>query len=197
MTKVSDDFIEAISKVNSYSNCKSMNESRYFLFWCYNLDLHNHDRCNTVAATDPRMDFRWSQIKVKVPNLTNVSKIPTDCNVESLTEMVNTMELNPSEFICKDCGCGFQSQGYLENHKEKKHGEISKPFECPECSKILRSKRNLADHIVKIHRTCKPCNETFETFEELNHHKKQHTTCSECSVDFKTKYKLDRHLKTH
>ena len=27
--------------VNAHSNCKSMNEARFFLFWFYQLDLHN------------------------------------------------------------------------------------------------------------------------------------------------------------
>ena len=91
----------------------------------------------------------------------------------------------------------FTSQGYLDHHKEKKHGEILKPFVCTECNKILKSKRNLHDHIEKLHRTCKPCNLKFDSGIELENHRRTHTTCEVCKVDMKTKYKLERHKKTH
>ena len=34
---------QLFKKVNSHTNCKTMNESRYFLFWLYNLKLQNLD----------------------------------------------------------------------------------------------------------------------------------------------------------
>ena len=100
-------------------------------------------------------------------------------------------------FVCDDCGGGFKNKGSLKTHREKKHGDVVKPFMCTDCNKILQSKRNLGEHILKIHRTCKTCKEVFLTENELGTHKKVHTTCSVCNVDMMTKYKLDRHMKTH
>ena len=99
-------------------------------------------------------------------------------------------------FVCKDCGGGFKSQGYLDQHREKKHGEVLKPYKCDECDKILKSKRNLEEHVVKIQRSCKSCNLKFESKLETESHKKTHTTCNVCSVDMKTKYRLDRQMKS-
>ena len=117
--------------------------------------------------------------------------------VEDLAEKIEKMKLDSEEFTCIDCGGGFKSKGYLDQHREKKHGDVAKPLECHECNKILKSKRNLEDHIEKLHRTCKPCNLKFDNSDALQEHKKQHTSCRICCIDFKTKYKLERHQKTH
>ena len=187
---------QLFNKVNSHSNCKSMNESRYFLFWLYNLDLHNLDREELVAASDPRTDYRWQKTTVMEADLTELKKMGLD-DMEILTEeMKNICVDEKSLFVCDVCGCGFTSAGYLANHK-KKHGEVVKPFLCEECDKILKSKRNLEDHIKKIHRTCKHCAVSFENGNQLEIHKRQHTTCAICHVDMKTKYKLERHMLTH
>ena len=79
----------------------------------------------------------------------------------------------------------------------KPQEENCKPFLCEECDRILKSKRNLEDHIRKIHRTCKHWAEIFENAGQLEHHKKEHTTCAICNVDMRTKYKLERHMNTH
>ena len=109
------------------------------------------------------------------------------------------MTIGTENHTCGDCGGAFKSEGYLKLHREKKHGDgdIVKPFVCTDCNKILQSKRNLDEHIKKIHRTCKFCKEIFETENELVKHKRMHTTCAVCHVDMITKYKLERHVKTH
>jgi len=59
-------------KVNSHSNCKSMNEGNYFLFWLYNLDLHNLDIEDLVSASDPRSDYRWQRVVIMEADLSNI-----------------------------------------------------------------------------------------------------------------------------
>ena len=137
-------------KVNSHSNCKSMNESRYFLFWLYNLDLHNLDREGLASAADPRLDYRWSKVVVKDADLTEITKMNID-ELEEVSAKLKAVFIDSNKFSCEDCGGEFSSKGYLENHREKKHGEVMKPFECEECNKILQSKRNLEDHKAKHH----------------------------------------------
>ena len=193
-------------KVNSHSNCKSMNESKYFLFWLYNLDLHNLDIEDLASASDPRVDYRWMKLDIKMVDLAHIKKMTVEeaeVNVDNgdmdeVIEGIKNVSLDKSEyFLCKDCGGGFTSIGYLEHHRKKKHDEIVKPYLCLECNKILQSKRNLEDHIQKIHRTCKPCDLKFSSGSDLEEHKKVHTTCIKCKADMKTKYKLERHMKTH
>ena len=62
-------------KVNSHTNCKSMNEARYFLFWLYQLDLHNLDIENLVSASDPRTDYRWLVTTIIKADVTEVLKM--------------------------------------------------------------------------------------------------------------------------
>ena len=188
---------QLFNKVNSHSNCKSMNESRYFLFWLYNLDLLNLDKEDLVAASDPRTQYRWLKIDIKEVDLCDVNKMTVE-DLEEIVEKVKTVSLeDQSMHVCEECGGGFSSKGYLDSHKEKKHGEIMKPFMCKECDKILKSKRNLEDHILKSHRTCKQCSMKFENGIILEKHRKEHTTCDICKTDFKTKYKFERHMNTH
>ena len=189
-------------KVNSHSNCKSMNESRYFLFWLYNLDLHNLEQEDLVSASDPRTDYRWIKIKIKEVDMANVVKMDIfteeEDEINKVTRKLQDVQLDDAEtFVCVDCGGGFKNKGYLDHHREKKHGEIVKPFMCDECEKILHSKRNLEEHIQKIHRTCKTCKSKSGDKDTLEKHKRSHSTCTVCGVDMKTKYKLDRHMTTH
>ena len=192
-------------KINSHTNCKSMNEAKYFLFWLYNLDLHNLDIEDLVSASDPRTEYRWLKINIKKVDITQLQKIKVDeCmngeknTIKDLEQKLGSITLDETaSFVCKDCGGGFKSKGYLEQHREKKHGEILKPYKCDECDKILQSKRNLEEHVIKLHRSCKACNLKFESKLKTDEHKKTHTTCNVCNVDMKTKYKLERHMKTH
>ena len=184
-------------KVNSHSNCKSMNESKYFLFWLYNLDLHNLDIEDLTCASDPRTEYRWQKINIKEVDLSDIKKMTIMDESNKVTEMMKNIDIGEDKHTCIDCGGAFKSEGYLKLHREKKHGDIVKPFMCSDCNKILQSKRNLDEHIRKIHRTCKICKEIFETEKELTEHKRMHTTCTVCHVDMVTKYKLERHVKMH
>ena len=188
-------------KVNSHTNCKSMNEARYFLIWLYNLDLHNFDIEELVSSSDPRTEYRWMKINIKKVDIKEVQKTKVDEEKDTLTDLEKQLRSvtlkETTGFVCKDCGGGFTSQGYLDQHREKKHGEVWKPYKCDECDKILASKRNIEVHVLKIHRSCKVCNMKFESKLETENHKKTHTTCNVCSVDMKNKYRLDRHMKIH
>ena len=182
-------------KVNSHSNCKSMNESRYFMFWLKNLDMHNLEKEGVSVAADPRCDYRWSNVNIKEMKMDGISKFKVDDVIVELAKV--SIETDTDKFACDECDGKFSSKGFLDNHKMKKHGEVLKPYLCEECDKILKSKRNLEDHIKRIHRSCKFCNLTFNDGQDLENHKKVHTSCDTCKKDFKTKSKLERHLKTH
>ena len=100
---------QLFKKINSHKNCKSFNESRFFLFFLYQFDIHNLsiEGLDSKMA-DPREEFRWENLKIVEPNL-NVCENDT---VEELTAKIELLELNPT-FSCNICGCGFAKEGYF------------------------------------------------------------------------------------
>ena len=189
-------------KVNSHVNCKSMNESRYFLFWLYNLDLHNLDIEGMAGCTpDPRSDYRWKNIQIIQVNLDDIEKmdIPeTDEEFEKVIKGIKNINVEELKYMCNICNAGYKSEGYLFKHMKDKH-EQENLYNCSECGKNLSSKRNFENHILTIHRTCKNCkpNKVFESTELLKQHMKSHLICNICNTTCTTKYNLERHMKTH
>ena len=50
---------QMFTKINRHRNCKSMNEARYFMFWFYNIDLHNLKVEGLDSSVpDPQGEFR-------------------------------------------------------------------------------------------------------------------------------------------
>ena len=171
------------------------------MFWLYNLDLHNLDIEGKASfIPDPRSSIRWNDIAIVKDTLDDKEKMSFN-EIEELSEEIDSLSItgHKPKFKCQICNSGYNMEGYLKRHIEEKHNEAKQIFDCPECEKKLTSKRNLENHIVNFHRTCKQCkpSKSFSTKEELISHKSIHTYCKECDTDMKTKYKLERHMKTH
>ena len=192
---------QLFKKINRHTNCKSMNESRYFMFWMYNLDMHNLDIEGLDSCLpDPRSEFRWTQIKILEVEFKN---LPQKQNMEYLAEQFSKVDLEnttkakietASKFTCELCNAGYQAEGYLKKHMSEKHGlGGGKLLECLECGSFLSSKQALEKHVQRIHRVCKICKKDFETEVERDKHQVMHTTCDICDVVFSTVSKLDRH----
>ena len=188
---------QLFNRVNRHTNCKSMNESRYFLFWLILFDLHNLEIMKLTMAADPRRTYRWENITIHPVDL---SRFRQKNNVENLSKDLEVLDINncnDNKFLCNECDSSFSSSGFLDQHKFKKHGHVIKSFVCNECEKILQSKRNLDQHILKMHRICRICGLEFKSKVELDKHKRCHTTCEKCFMYFSTKYNFDRHMLTH
>ena len=114
---------QLFKKVNSHTNCKSMNEARYFLFWLYNLDMHNLDRENLVSCTpDPRTEYRWENIEIKQVDMSDVKKMSMTESVDDVINSFNNISIKSvPNFQCDLCGAGYVSRGYLERHVLNKH----------------------------------------------------------------------------
>ena len=69
--------------VNAHKNCKSMNEARFFLFWFYQMELHNMD-IQGLASVLPNLhcDFWWREIKITEVELKNLP----DPAIDNLSE---------------------------------------------------------------------------------------------------------------
>jgi hypothetical protein len=194
---------QLFKKVNRHKNCKSMNEARYFMFWMFNIDMHNLDiegLDNTIP--DPRSEHRWNNLKIRpvdykhLPQKQEVDSISEE--VDELTDKIDNLHVveNNDFFICKLCGAGYSSDGYLLKHMTEKHGIIystGNKAECPECGNILSSKQAILRHIQDIHRKCKHCKQLFISQLERDSHQIQHTTCEKCGTIFPTMSKLKRH----
>ena len=96
-----------------------------------------------------------------------------DDDMENLMEQMESIHMKV-KFSCEDCDAGFDEEGYLQQHRKKKHDDVLKPFQCLECDNTLSSKRNLETHVKKIHRTCKVCKKMFETSDLVSQHKIEH-----------------------
>ena len=55
---------------------------------------------------------------------------------------------NRQTFPCDNCGKIFLSTNKLENHKVESHGES---YKCKLCSKIYKTRKNLLEHVRRIH----------------------------------------------
>ena len=192
---------QLFKKINRHTNCKSMNEARYFLFWMYNLDMHNLDIEGLDSCMpDPRSEFRWTQIKIMKVDF---KSLPQKQKMGFLAEQFSKVDLENStkakietvsKFSCELCNAGYQAEGYLKKHMSEKHGlGGGKLIECLECGSFLSSKQALQKHVQRIHRVCKICKKDFETDVERDKHQVMHTTCDICDVVFSTVSKLDRH----
>ena len=75
----------------------------------------------------------------------------------------------------------------------------SKSIKCNICHKILQKKH--FDRHMETHgkRDCKECDQTFDSRDELEEHKKVHLCCPECPElgPFPRKAHLARHIITH
>lgn len=185
---------QLFKKVNSHKNCKSFNEARFFLFFLYQFDIHNLsiEGMETKMA-DPREEFRWENIKIIDPDL-------TESQEENLVSVMDNLKLGP-KYSCSYCGAGYTQEGYLKRHMETKHEveEKKKPEhqpECDDCGKLFANAKTLEKHM-KTHLKCKTCKQEFQTMQEAKHHKKEHTFCNICQKDFHFVSKLTKHCASN
>ena len=135
---------------------------------------------------DPREDFRWDNIKIVGPDL-------SEPEVETLVSELKHLDLGP-KYTCSLCGNGYTQEGYLKKHLETKHQK--KPDlgpECEECGKVFANTKTLEKHI-KTHLKCKICKQEFDTAEEAKNHKREHTYCKICLKEFHFVSKLTKHI---
>ena len=187
-------------KVNEHKNCKSMNEARFFIFWLYQMHLHNLDIEGLAGVmSNPHVSFRWEQIKISPVDLDKLRK-PKGSLAPEVTEVMNKLDqLRLSTHKCPLCEESFEEEASLKAHITNVHPEThsSNPRECKECGKVLGSAQSVIRHVLAVHRSCKNCKLVFESSAELNQHKKIHTTCELCGTDWGYPSKLKSHMETH
>ena len=185
--------------INQYRNCKSKNESHFFLFFLYNLDLHNLYKEGRVCMVNPKSEFRKSQIPANVSLCYN--PIPPS-QTESLTNHQPQGSSIAAPFSCPLCQNGFETEAWLKRHLNEKHPETdpTNPRKCPMCEKTLCNDQRLKSHI-RTHLTCKCCKLEFRLQEELVLHiEEEHSkpcVCPTCDKVLTTEQRLKSHIQTH
>ena len=184
---------QLFKKVNQHANCKSMNSSRFFLFWYNQFETHNLD-IEGLASTVPdlRSTHRWENIEI-VPVVLEEEEAPNkEPEVESVLNLLKDTHLEKEpKFEREICQARYDKRGNYENHMLKHNDDAklcnaSKKHKCDICKKTLQTKRN---------KCCKTCKVKFESVLSCKEHEKTHTMCALCKVDFEFPSKLARHIK--
>ena len=125
---------QLFKKINRHTNCKSMNEARYFMFWMYNLDMHNLDIEGLDSCLpDPRSDYRWSQIKISKVDFKDIPQKQCVDMIADQFERVNLDEqpqsnvdriAEESERVCLD----KQTRTWRDLSKPEKSDSLAVSF---------------------------------------------------------------------
>lgn len=166
--------------------------------------------------------------------LDEIIKEEENCEIiqESLSEFLTFKEIpknskGPKPFSCSVCNMSTKSRYYFQQHfQSTKHQkrvlqsqiinnqgiiieviedfDVAKAFKCDDCGKLYKNKKQLDDHIGKIHLIlkCEKCNRRFRTEKEFNLHKTRHSKssdfkCNQCHKKFTNNQNLKRHERTH
>ena len=185
--------------VNKFTSVKSMNESRFFLFFTVIFDLHNLQKNNQLRShAHPGSPLRWellpdqrdyeatlleipvaTETAVEVENeVPKVAGNTEEADLASITNTMKNLEINQQSLICDDCGAVYKKPWTLKNHMKKKHGKDS------------------TDISTAVF-VCDDCKEVFLDSEELSEHRKTHWICKICGRACDSNFLLKRHMKSH
>ena len=124
-----------------------------------------------------------------------------DSNTKKTHELTHTKSY---QYFCSVCGKGFYENWQLSDHVKRIHDEsIEKAFQCSDCGKAFKLKRDLHTHnhtahnpayINKKKKTKKEASEKVYTEEEIA--KKPHL-CSICKKRFSKEDYFKLHMKIH
>ncbi|CAL4066535.1 unnamed protein product, partial [Meganyctiphanes norvegica] len=110
------------------------------------------------------------------------------------------------KFPCSHCEKVYNSKYSLNDHARIHTGEKNK--ECPDCGKKFFGKKQLGNHIRRVHRTsdkqflCSECGKSFKSKDLLKEHSNKHSgnrpfICKVCGKAFKFRGNLRTHRMAH
>ena len=111
---------QLFKSVNSHSNYKTINEARYFLFWFYQMDLHNLDLEGMAGVLpNPHCDFRWTQFEIEKIDYGNLHP---KTQIDNITEGLTNMQMEEKTIIKFELfsSC-FTNESQLKKHVSSKH----------------------------------------------------------------------------
>lgn len=105
--------------------------------------------------------------------------------------------------VCDICGVSYPNKISLYSHKNYKHTDKVKPYECKICQKRLRTEKNLESHMQQHNQTyvCEECGMKFARQAGLTKHRKVHgektVLCPVCGRAFACMTTQRVHMVTH
>ena len=205
--------------VNQYTSVKSMNESRFFIFFVAIFDYHNLSRLGQLrSVANPKSNFRWEMLNnlpefeetlmsdssSNEPELNKVDDETADPELEKVNDSESLSDemkhLSLGKYECEECGAQYKVPWTLKSHKLKKHGE--KNTKCLDCDLTFVDTSSLKEHMT-IHSlpkqifVCHTCEEVFFNKLDLEQHQQTHFVCHICKRICSSKKQLSRHILTH
>ena len=185
--------------VNKFTSVKSMNESRFFLFFIAIFDYHNLSRAGQLRSlANPKSSFRWEMVDV-IPDFEDMLTQKQPSGESSGSEEVITEKLNQlsiGKYDCEQCGAKYKVSWTLKSHMEKKH---AKP-QVKDIQSDVKDEKNQSDNTCSKPRTffvCDLCKEVFFEESDLVDHYENHLVCHICKRECPNKKQLKRHILTH
>lgn len=188
--------------VNKFTAVKSMNESRFFMFFTLVFDLHNlqmEGRLRSVAH--PKSPLRWEllpEMEDWEGTLLNKENAPiTDIEKQMDNLAIHNVEDSEAKLFCKQCGATYKKPGNLKAHIKKKHENQHK---CDICNLSFDDIEALKEHVESHSYSCNICEETFSSSRSMQRHVQGHAkifVCEECKEVFLDKKSLSSHMKCH
>ena len=172
------------------------------MFFLYQYELHNLDVERMTILADPRHEFRWLNLKNEELHLEELEEKQDEVVDDKQDEVVEDNQdqvakvtsFNPEfPFPCNECDAKYKKEGFLKNHKMKKHN-VKAGGVCEECSQVFPTVAGLDNHMKK-HRICSICKTEFASGDELENHRRVHFSCQLCNYDSKNAYNLKRHME--
>jgi hypothetical protein len=202
---------QLFKRINKHTNCKGMSESRYFLFWLMNLNIHNMDVDGTANNLgDPRSEHYWNSFKILPVDFTNLPEKHKDAEVIALVAQGKENETVNEEIALGQEGevkSGLDAEDQtasLESMFSKVSLSAISPFTCDQCGAGFDTEGRMKSHMKKHHQInvirfkCLECDKPLSTKQALERHiLSVHRICKHCRVEYKTENERNVCAATH
>ena len=194
--------------VNGFTSVKSMNESRYWMFFLAVFDYHNlHNLGNghLRSVAHPQSSLRWETLPNRETDFEaslfgysgadDLVTLDEPDELDSLTPLLQNLGISTSDdplpekdatLKCPPCPFTYKKPWTLRTHLRKKHDIIEEEatkepkFTCEICMESFRLESEYEEHKPVHMFVCKICNERFWRESEYEAHKPIHVICDIC-----------------
>ncbi|CAG0914786.1 unnamed protein product [Notodromas monacha] len=136
---------------------------------------------NTYTNLEPVQAAPTAKERRCIPCTSCGRSLKSELQLEEHVAAVHRKERN---FHCPICSARFGWKSLLQEHVRKTHSNIDTTLVCQECSKSLKTKRGLVEHMWSRHsircpganfKKCRFCDKIFITVQKLKEHERRHS----------------------